>query len=299
MVLRRGIVVLGFVVSLFFLVGCAASRTQVERRARVVKAPPNTVAQADDCYVTEKELKEALGRTFFVGRAAPQTVKVNIAKGMLSTCLLAKEARKEGITLTPDEKRYLENMKNRMLVREYFKKYLQEHPITDQEIKAYYEKNKNRYVIPKSVKVRHIVVKDKALAQRILKRLKKGANFAQLAKKYNIDGTGPRGGELGWIRMGFISPPFSQAAFKLKKGEISGIVKDSRGYHIIQVEDVRPRRVRTLAEVKGIVKRELEMERYRKLTQEMFKKYPLKINQEVMEKIQVEGNNRRIILRPR
>ena len=88
----------------------------------------------------------------------------------------------------------------------------------------------------------------------ILSQLKKdnAANFAELAKKYSDDpGSKDQGGELGWIKHGVTVPEFDQAAFSLKPGQLSGLVRTKFGYHIIQVEDKHTAHVQPLSEVKA------------------------------------------------
>lgn len=73
-----------------------------------------------------------------------------------------------------------------------------------------------------------------SVAQEILEKLKKGEGFATLAQQYSIDGSRRRGGDLGEFGRGMMVKPFEDAAFALKPGEISGIVKTQFGYHIIK-----------------------------------------------------------------
>ncbi len=83
-------------------------------------------------------------------------------------------------------------------------------------------------------------------AEMLLKKLKEGADFAELAKKYSEDpGSKDRGGDLGMIKRGDFVPEFENAAFKLKDGEISGIVQTQFGYHIIQMIERRGERIHT------------------------------------------------------
>jgi len=88
------------------------------------------------------------------------------------------------------------------------------------------------------VRARHILVRTKALADSIYAQLQKNPSlFVSLAKKYSIDtGSAPNGGELGYLAHGATVPPFDQAIFSLKQGQISMPVKSQYGYHIIQVE---------------------------------------------------------------
>ncbi|MDE1855871.1 MAG: peptidyl-prolyl cis-trans isomerase [Candidatus Micrarchaeota archaeon] len=84
------------------------------------------------------------------------------------------------------------------------------------------------------IRCAHILVEKLSLAEEILKKLKEGGNFSQLAEQYSIDGSRRRGGDLGEFGRGMMVKPFEDAAFALQKGEISGIVKTQFGYHIIK-----------------------------------------------------------------
>jgi tetratricopeptide (TPR) repeat protein len=80
----------------------------------------------------------------------------------------------------------------------------------------------------------------KKKAETLLAEVKGGADFAEVAKRESDDPmSGPEGGDLGWVKRGQMVTEFDEAAFALKKGEMSGVVKTSYGYHIIRVEDRR------------------------------------------------------------
>lgn len=87
------------------------------------------------------------------------------------------------------------------------------------------------------VHVRHILLDSEEEARKVLEELKQGADFAELARKYSKDEeTRENGGDLGWLPKGEMEPAFDAAAFSLKVGEISDVIRTSRGYHIIKVE---------------------------------------------------------------
>jgi len=95
----------------------------------------------------------------------------------------------------------------------------------------------------KEVRVSHILVSKESDAKDILAKLNKGGDFAALAKQYSQDpGSAVKGGELGYFTTGQMVEPFEKAAFSLKVGETSGIVKTNFGYHIIRVVDFRLRK---------------------------------------------------------
>jgi peptidyl-prolyl cis-trans isomerase D len=134
-------------------------------------------------------------------------------------------------------------------------------PPTQQEIEAYYDAHKGEYSVPEQAKSRHILIKvapnadakedaaAKAKAEDILKQIQKGANFADLAKKYSDDpGSKDNGGELGFARRGMMVPQFDNAIFTQKIGDTK-IIKTQYGYHIVQVEERQPAHTQSLADV--------------------------------------------------
>src|SRR5436190_21562633 len=128
-------------------------------------------------------------------------------------------------------------------------------PPTDAELRQYYAQHKEQFNVPERANARHILIKTpapgpdgkvdqkaldaaKAKAEDLLKQIKNGANFAELAKKYSEDPSAKQGGELGWFEHGRMVPEFDKAAFALnQKGQISDLVKTTYGYHIIQLVD--------------------------------------------------------------
>ena len=102
----------------------------------------------------------------------------------------------------------------------------------------------------------------KAEAEKVLAMAKAGANFADLAKKYSQDeGTAKLGGDFDYFARGKMVPAFDQAAFALKPGEISGLVKTQYGYHIIKMEDRKPAVTKPLVQVQGAIQDQLAAQR--------------------------------------
>ena len=135
--------------------------------------------------------------------------------------------------------------------------------VIDAEVQAYYNAHQDQYQVKEQVKTRHILIAvpagadaktdaaAKAKAEDVLKQIKAGGNFADLAKKYSDDpGSKTQGGELGWLDRGKTVPEYAKAAMALTPGQTSDLVKSQFGYHIIQTEEKKTAHVRPLAEVK-------------------------------------------------
>jgi peptidyl-prolyl cis-trans isomerase D len=134
--------------------------------------------------------------------------------------------------------------------------------VSPEEIKAYYDANKNDFQQESEVNARHILIavdkdaseKDVAAAEKKIKKIlakaKSGQDFAKLAKKYSEGPSSTKGGELGWFSRGSMVKPFEEAAFALKKGEISEPVRTRFGWHLIKVEDVHEAGQKELDQVK-------------------------------------------------
>ncbi|MCF8127768.1 MAG: SurA N-terminal domain-containing protein [Deltaproteobacteria bacterium] len=142
------------------------------------------------------------------------------------------------------------------------KSFLKEVETTEKEIESYYEYNADMYRHPKEVKARHILfkvgpddteevkAKIKSRAEKVLEKARKGEDFAALAKKYSEGPSKSKGGDLGYFKAGEMEAPFEEAAFALKKGEISGLVLTRFGYHIILVEDIKEAGITPLKKVR-------------------------------------------------
>ena len=134
--------------------------------------------------------------------------------------------------------------------------------VLDREIDDYYEYNMDTFREPKQVKARHILFKldqgateeeekeVKEKATEILEEARQGKDFTSLAIKFSEGPTGPKGGDLGYFSEGRMVKPFEDAAFKMKKGEISELVRTRFGYHIIKVEDIKEARTKPFDEVR-------------------------------------------------
>jgi peptidyl-prolyl cis-trans isomerase D len=141
-------------------------------------------------------------------------------------------------------------------------------------VQAYYNAHKDQYQVKEQVKTRHILIAvpagadaktdaaAKAKAEDLLKQIKAGANFAELASKNSDDpGSKVQGGELPMYPTSGLDPAYAKAAMALNTGQTSDVVKSQFGYHIIQTEQKEPAHTKSVAEVKGEIVPVLEQQR--------------------------------------
>ncbi len=151
--------------------------------------------------------------------------------------------------------------------------------ITDADIADFYAKNPDKFEEPEAVHVAHILIrvpenadaaakgKAKAEATGVLAQLRKGGDFAALAKQHSQDpGSAANGGDLGFVPKGQTVPAFEQAAFALKPGQLSGLVESPFGFHIIKMVAHRDGRKVPLQEVKAQVEQFLKQQKMQEKT---------------------------------
>ncbi len=156
-----------------------------------------------------------------------------------------------------------------------------------EEIAAYYETNKARYVTKEERKASHILInaakaakeEDKKIAEakanELFAQIKKSpASFADLAKKNSQDpGSGANGGDLGFFGRGMMVPPFEKAVFEGKTGELLGPVLSDFGYHIIKVTEIKPEKGKSLADATPEIEGELKKQKASRKFAELAEKF--------------------------
>ncbi|WP_245523147.1 foldase protein PrsA [Thermosediminibacter oceani] len=150
--------------------------------------------------------------------------------------------------------------------------------ITEEEIKSYFEENKDNFAREKQVRARHILVENEEKANEVIAKLKSGEDFAELAKQYSTDtATKEKGGDLGFFGRGDMVKEFEEAAFSLKVGEISSPVKTQYGYHIIKVEEIKEAQEANYEEskdkIKDILLNQKVQQEYSTWMQELYQQY--------------------------
>lgn len=222
----------------------------------------------------------------------PMTETADGKKEMLETMiireLILQEASKDGIENSPAVKEKLEELKKRLVVEAYLKKKVEEQAkVSDEELKKFYEQNKDKFKTGDQVKASHILVKTEKEARDVLAQLKAGSNFEELAKKLSTDGAAAKGGDLGWFSKGSMIPEFEKVAFAMKENETSGVVKTKFGFHIIKLTGKRAAGERSFDDVKEQIKASVlpgkQQEVFQKLKDDLKKSGKYTIKEDVLK----------------
>ncbi len=209
--------------------------------AKPVAAKDPVVARVNGFDIYRSDIEEALRNLPPQARQQPLEKLYNgVLDNMIATTLVAQAARRAKLQDDPDVKRRLALIQDQMMAQLYFDRLIDK-SINEQKLKAEYDKYIKTAPPREEVNARHILLPSEAEAKAVIDQLKKGADFAALAKDKSTDPAGrASGGELGWFTKDEMVPEISDAAFKLKKGEFTETpVKTQFGWHVIKVEDRR------------------------------------------------------------
>ena len=193
-----------------------------------------------------------------------------VVDALVDMHVMADAAEAAGVTNSPKYKARMAFLEAQALRNTYVEDELQA-KISEDDIKARYEKDVTGYVAPEEVHARHILVKTEDEANAILKELAAGGDFQAIAKDKSQDpGSKANGGDLGFFAKGQMVPEFEAEAFALKPGETSvKPVKTQFGYHILKVEERRTQPVPTLDQVREQVVQMVERDKYQEALAKM------------------------------
>jgi peptidyl-prolyl cis-trans isomerase C len=280
-VFMKKVLVFLFAICLVF----ACAKKEEKKGPYLAKVGDTVITQAD----FEKEMK---GLPEFVQKMFEgSSGKEKFLDELVKRELLYKEALKKGLDKDPEYLKKTEDFKKITLVGLLLQKEIESKAkVSDQEVRDYYEKNKEKFAPVTQIKASHILVKTEEEAKKILEKLKKGEDFAQLARKYSIDtASAKNGGDLGYFTRGQMVPEFEAAASRLKPGEISEPVKTKFGYHIIKVSDKKVGQVVEFEKVKDLISQNLVGEKQKQsfdsYIEGLKKSYKVEINKDALSKL--------------
>jgi len=247
----------------------------------VKKANPSVdavIATVGDYEIKVADLAERLKRIppYYKARYASASGKKELLDEIISHELLYMEGTKKKMQQDPEIVERLKSMEKKLVIEKLIREGVQSNiDVSDEAVKAHYEKNKHEFKIPEQVRVSQILVrlkptatpedegKAKTKAEEALKKLKAGSDFAEVAKEYSDDPSSRRGGDMRWVTKGRMHPEFDKVVFTQKEGELSDIFKTKRGFHITKITGRKAESIKSLDRVKGSLKRRLTQEEKR------------------------------------
>ncbi len=265
---------------------CACKPAPTEK----AKTTGTVLAEVNGNTITTDDFKAEIDKLppYLKPMVQSEEGKKELLDSMIVRQIILEQAKKDGVDKDKEVSDRMEDLRKRLIVETYLKKKVEkEAQISDQEMKKFYDENKDKFKAGDQVKASHILVKSEKEASDILAQLKGGAKFEDLAKKFSTDSTASKGGDLGWFPKGAMVPEFDKVAFSLKEGEMSGIVKTQFGFHIIKVTGKRPAGITPFEEVKEQIKSNLlpakQQEIFTKMKEEMKKSAKISIKDDVLK----------------
>ncbi|MGC2424040.1 MAG: peptidylprolyl isomerase [Nitrospirota bacterium] len=273
-----------------FLTALAVLAVGCARAGKTIPASP-VLATVDGVPITLPQFKERLRLLRFdeiSGSAPSEDAKIDLLSQMIQEEMYLHEAGRLKISATPaevDERlrkvssgygpSFGGTLKDEGITPDEFRKGAQRDitvekllssqvysrvVVTREQAAAYVKENKKKLWNDKQVRVRQIVVESRAEARELLRVIKRGADFAQLASRRSLSPDAAQGGDLGWVKKDTMPPAFESAIWKLKTGKTSGIIKTSYGYHIFKAEAIRKAGPPTPGEAEAAAVKELSRE---------------------------------------
>jgi parvulin-like peptidyl-prolyl isomerase len=238
-----------------------------------------TVVTVNGKNITEAEVQEVLmqgtqGRFEQLPPEKQTELSQRVIDGLISQELIYADAKKEGVLKSTEYKQELAKVMERVEVqlasKVWEKHQFDKVKVNEKDVKAYYSAHPEEFSEKEKVRASHILVKTETEAKDVIKELSsvKGAalntKFAEVAKAKSTGPTGPKGGDLGFFAEGQMVPSFNEAAFAMKKGEMSKTpVKSQFGYHVILVTDKQEAKDLAFDEVKGFIEQKLKVEAFK------------------------------------
>ena len=199
------------------------------------------------------------------GRQVTPEMQGQLKDEVIAREIFSQEAKARQLDTTEDYKTQLDLAAQSILIRELFADFQKKNPVTDEEAKAEYDRFAGANA-GKEFKSRHILVEKEDQAKDIIAKLKKGAKFEDLAKKFSKDpGSGAKGGDLDWANPSNFVKEFTEALIALGKGKFTETpVKSQFGYHIIRLDDTREAQLPKFDDVKPQIMQQLQQQKMAK-----------------------------------
>ena len=239
------------------------------------------LATVNGVAITEAEVDDMVAALMQHGQNANnEQGRKMVLEQLISKKLLLLDAQKNLFEYDPEFKKELEMVKNDLLVNFTMKKALEKVAVKDEEVKEYYEKNKDMFVDGEKVGASHILVDSEEKANELLAKItSKEVSFEDAARENSTCPSSENGGNLGEFTRGQMVPEFDEACFTMEVGEIRGPVKTQFGFHLIKLtakNEAKPMEFDTIKDqLKGSMLQEKQQEAYKSKINQLQILYPV------------------------
>ncbi|OWY40169.1 hypothetical protein CEK28_05405 [Xenophilus sp. AP218F] len=201
---------------------------------------------------------------------SPQ-LREQLKNSLITRAVILQEAARRGLDKQPQFTQRLDEFRAELLRDSLFADMVKQTPVTDAQIKAFYDQSAAKLAGTKEVHARQITLASQADAEKVIAQLKKGGKFDELVKARSIDPNAKQtGGDMGWGNLSRMEPKLAEALKALGKGQVSAKPFQSPlGWHVFKVEEIRDAKLPPLDEVKAQIGRQLQEETVAKAVEEL------------------------------
>lgn len=223
------------------------------------------IAKANGQKIYESEIKERLKEvlqntdsTPFQLEKLPKEILEVLVKDIFVQKELDKRVKKSKLARNKEIKSKIDEYTKKITRKEYLDSIIKER-INDSAIKDKYVELVNELSGKKELRLRHILLKTKNEARKIIKKAKSGNSFNKLASKYSLDeSTSKNGGDLGYVLESNLTKEFASVAASMKSGAVSSPIKTDYGWHVIKIDDIRNAEIMPFESIKATIETQLK-----------------------------------------
>ncbi|HWN71250.1 MAG TPA: peptidyl-prolyl cis-trans isomerase [Haliangium sp.] len=261
------------------------------------------LATVDGVVITVQEFQEQLNRQspYVRARYTSKEEKKNFLDTLVTIEVMAKEAERRGLDKDPEVVRTMKQVMIQKLSKDVFSAEATRDSITEAELQDYYKKHEAEYRRPAQVRAAAIVVKDKALADKLAKEAKDSESkshsvFRDMVIKSSVDEVSKQnGGDLGYFdkESTSVPKPVIEAAFATENGKVSGVIAAGDGrFFIVKVTGTRPAMEKSFEDVKSQIQtrvlRDKQVAAQKEFVESLKSKAKVEINEANLDKVQIE-----------
>jgi peptidyl-prolyl cis-trans isomerase C len=246
----------------------------------IAESADEVIATVNGSKITQLDFQRFVFEASQGVKGNPQINPQEVLKELLSRELIYQDAIKQGLDKRQDIIEEIASIQYKLLVGVALEEAIKKSPVSDKEQQSLYD-NDVKNIKLQEFKTRHILVKEKTLAEQITTELDLGGDFAKLAEKHSIDtNSNTKGGDIGWFKPQASLPEFSRALVQLEKGKYSKApVQSPVGWHIIKVDDVRDVAPPTFEQIKPRLAQVLQQKKVAEYIKSLQDKAEIKINE--------------------